>query len=253
MKVSWLDDYTILIFDSIDSTNLEAKRLIQTGIQGKYVIVANEQTVGRGKNNSFWYSPKGNLYYSLLLQYNKDLKEISQVSLVAGLACREAICSFLQKFEASVKVKWPNDVLLNGKKVGGILAESLSYFPDNKGSPANYIIIGIGLNLEKSPKYLSYLATSLKEEKINYISSHEVLSRFMVHFHSYYTLWGMAGFASLKKEWMKNAHNIGKTIQCNMGEYKISGVFREVDDHGRLIIELETGEVHTMSSADVFF
>lgn len=253
MKVSWLDDYTILIFDSIDSTNLEAKRLIQTGVRGKYVITANHQTMGRGKNNSFWYSPKGNLYCSILFSHKKPLSEMSQVSLIAGLACREAICSFLKKFEASVKVKWPNDVLLNGKKIGGILVESFPYFPKTGGPQVNYIIIGMGLNLEKSPKYLSYLATSFKEEGINYRSSNDVLSRFMIHFRSYYNSWKVAGFASLKKEWMKNAHNIGKTIQCNMGNYKLAGIFKEIDDHGRLIVELETGEVHAMSSVDAFF
>lgn len=250
MNVSWLDDYTMIMLDTIDSTSLEAKRIIQDELQGKYIIVAEEQTVGRGKNRSFWYSPRGNLYFSILFSHDKELQRLPQLSLVSALVCHKTIDELAP---GKVQVKWPNDVLLDGKKLSGILVESFPHFCKKTNQQVNYVIVGIGLNIEKSPKYLSYLATSLKEEGIEYVSRNSVLNKFMQHFQAYYDLWSKHGFKIFREQWMQNAYNLRRKIYSDVGGCKVSGYLKEIDDEGRLVVELETGEVHVMSSAEVFF
>lgn len=138
----------IVHFTEIDSTNDEARRLVQKGEGEGLVVTAESQTAGKGKPGAGWISPKGNLYLSAVIKPHRDQKDLAPLTITAALAARSAI---VRAAKLAVVIKWPNDLMVNGKKIGGILTERLS---------SGQVIIGIGINLSKHPTS----ATSLDRE-----------------------------------------------------------------------------------------
>ncbi|NRA73407.1 MAG: biotin--[acetyl-CoA-carboxylase] ligase [Rickettsiales bacterium] len=254
----WLDKYSVIFFDKLDSTNLEAKRLISRGIDDDYLIVASEQSVGKGRNGKFWCSPEGNLYFSITLNHKNDLSNLSQISLITSLSCCEAIYSILEEsepslFPRSLKIKWPNDLLINDKKFCGILLESVPYMVPVENKIIYYLIIGVGMNLKSSPKNLDYLTTSLKEEGINYNSRNDLLHKIMEKFSVNYKLWTTKGFADIKHRWMHYAYNVGKKISVNVNGKKIVGLFKDLDNNGQMVIEEDSGAICKIATCDIQF
>jgi len=143
----------IIHYQEIDSTNEEARRLIKKGEgQEGLVLVADRQTRGRGKPGSAWFSPEGNLYFSVIVKPRRHPKDLAPITLLGALAGRSAIAKVSK---LPVVIKWPNDLLINSKKVGGILAERV---------PSGHLIIGIGINVNVLPAEVRGSATSLKRE-----------------------------------------------------------------------------------------
>ncbi|MFH1387025.1 MAG: biotin--[acetyl-CoA-carboxylase] ligase [bacterium] len=143
----------ILRFKTLDSTNDEARRQISAGAGEGIGIVTESQTKGRGKPGSSWQSPKGNLYFSAVVKPYKNPKDLSPITLIGALAARTLI---IKLSKLPVVIKWPNDLLVHGKKIAGILTERL---------PSGHIIIGIGININVVPDKMKGTATSLKAEK----------------------------------------------------------------------------------------
>lgn len=252
----WLDEYSVIFFDKIDSTSLEAKRLIDRGVADSYVITASEQSLGKGRDGKFWCSPKGNLYFSIVFSHKNKLSNLSQISLVVSLSCYEAVQHLLENSELSLfpmsfKIKWPNDLLINDKKFCGILLESVPYINSSKGELINYLVIGIGINLVSSPKDSNYLSTSLQEEGIQYNSYNALLHKIMERFTINYKLWQTEGFSNIRSKWIKNAYNIDKKISVNMNGKKIFGFFKDLDDEGQMIIESDCGDIHKIATCDI--
>ncbi len=126
-------------YEVIDSTNDEARRMVKQGEGEGLVVTAGSQTAGRGKPGARWFSPPGNLYLSAVVKPRRDQKDIAPLTITAALAARTAI---VRETELPVVIKWPNDILVRGKKAGGILTERL---------PSGHVIIGIGINLTQHP------------------------------------------------------------------------------------------------------
>lgn len=141
----------IIKYKKIGSTNDEAKRLIRAGEDEGTVVVAEEQTKGRGKPGSRWFSPKGNIYLSVIVKPYKNPKKLAPITLMTALAARAMI---IKVTNLPCVIKWPNDLLVHGKKVGGILCERLT---------SGHIIIGIGINVKTTPNRLKGAATSLRQ------------------------------------------------------------------------------------------
>ena len=253
--MSWLNKYSIIFFDALDSTNLEAKRMIRRGVRGEHVIVSSIQVKGEGRNGNFWHSPDGNLYFSIVFDHKNNLSNLSQLSLVTSLSCHEAMQCFLNDKELSLfpklfKIKWPNDLLLNGKKFCGILLQTLPCMDVHEDKIINYLIIGVGMNLTNSPKNINYLPTSLKEEGIQH-KYNEVLNKIMERFDKNYKLWQAEGFSDIRSRWIQNTYNIGKKISFNMKGKRISGLFKDINEDGQMVVELESGVLHKVTSCDV--
>lgn len=257
----WTDQYSTIFFDELDSTNLEAKRLIDAGASGGHVMVAAQQSLGMGRNGKDWDSPLGNLYFSIVLDHSHDLASLSQLSLVTSLSCCEAMQSMLGEdldlLPRTFKIKWPNDLLLNGNKLCGILLQS---FPRvEEGRVTNHLVIGIGVNLVSSPfpshtsssSNIPYYSTSLKEEGVAYGSREEVLHRIMERFNNNYKLWQDEGFSAIREGWLMNVYNLGKEVYVNVNGEKISGIFKTIDEAGQMIIELKSGILHKVVTCDV--
>lgn len=167
MRLAWLKKYSLLMFNQVDSTNTEALILAKSGVIGNFVIWAREQTGGRGRQGKHWESLTGNLHFSILLENPSSLSDCPQLSFVAANAVLDAIrmLALDKKLDLNLKLKWPNDVLINGKKVAGILLEAINIYGKS------YVVVGIGVNVASYPENVDKPATSLHKEGVNNISS----------------------------------------------------------------------------------
>jgi len=242
-----LDDYHLLSFDTLDSTNEEAKRLAKAGGAHGAVVWAKKQTGGKGRLGREWVSQEGNLFVSILLKPEKPLVELSQLSFVSGVAVVEALADMFGKSH-KLACKWPNDVLLDGKKLSGILLESFHCETDGK----HWVVVGVGVNVDSHPSHTEFPATCLTEAGVELVSAKIVLSRFIHHFIECYNEWSNKGFTPIRKRWLASAWNIKKEITARLPDEEISGVFQDIDDAGSLILKDKKGEKHTIFAADIF-
>lgn len=147
-----------------------------------------------------------------------------------------------------IKCKWPNDVLVNGKKIAGILIESEV---DATTKEVTQAVIGIGVNVLYSPENVMYPATNLEQEGLR-IDSADLMKRFVSHFNEVYKEWLNAGFKNTRKSWLENAHRLGEEISVKISEEITVGIFKDLDETGTLIIKRKYGKIIKICSGDVF-
>ena len=246
-----LNDYHLLSYDVLDSTNEEAKRLAGGGASHGAVIWAKRQNSGKGRMGREWISAEGNLFVSILLSPECDLATCSQLSFVAAVAGAETLAGIVPGDE-DISCKWPNDILLNGKKLGGILLESFTT-ADEHGRDKQWVVVGVGINVDSFPEHVMFPATCLREAGVEIISAKIVLSRFVYNFIHQYDAWVKGGFKPVQREWSKRAYRLGHAVEVLMGDKKIEGVFDGIDAAGRLLVRAESGAITGISAGDVFF
>jgi BirA family biotin operon repressor/biotin-[acetyl-CoA-carboxylase] ligase len=245
--VRWLKNYDLLTFESVDSTNSEALRLAQKGVKNNMVIVANTQTAGRGRKGRNWFSSGGNLYASILLKTKLSPSSYIQLPFLVANVVRDSIMAFSndQRTNLRVELKWPNDVFIEGKKVAGILLESINLHGENN------IIIGVGVNIEKVPESLQDRASSLKDAGILLENPGEFLNMLMNNFDEVYGKWVInPDFEKIRKEWLKNAYNLGKVVTIDDGKSRVSGLFKDIDSDGAIRLQLPNGEICSFFNAN---
>ncbi len=227
-------------YDEISSTNDQAKALTANEKE-KFVVIAKNQTAGRGRRGRNWKSFEGNLFFSIALP-NQEQQNTALV-LISSLAILETI----KKLDNHIKVelKWPNDVLLNDKKISGILLE--------KGQ-REYMIIGIGVNIKISPvsEDLIYPVTSLAEEGIK-ISPQSFMTTYIYFFDKLINTFEREGMIFIVREWMKYAKGVGSNIIVRLPKTDKEGKFAGLaDDDGSLILQTSSGK-EKITVGDVFF
>ncbi|WP_341752217.1 biotin--[acetyl-CoA-carboxylase] ligase [Candidatus Tisiphia endosymbiont of Piscicola geometra] len=243
--MSWQKKYKLLIFDEIDSTSSEAIRMAKDCPDKNYVILAKNQTKSRGRNSRIWHSSLGNLHVSILLNHKINLSYIPQLSFVMAIVVYKTINSLSARSENSIKLKWPNDILINDKKVSGILLESISI------NNNNYLIIGIGINIKKSPVNIEQFATNLFDEGIEIKDIEYLLDILMINFEKCFSRWKEQGFSKIRQYWLKHAYKLGEMVSVNDGNTKISGIFKDIDEYGGIRIQLDDGKVVTLLSPEI--
>jgi BirA family biotin operon repressor/biotin-[acetyl-CoA-carboxylase] ligase len=249
---NWLRHYNLLIFDQIDSTNEEAKRLVKEGVCSDFVIWAKSQTGGRGRSGRNWVSNPGNLYLSILLFEKDHIKYNAELSFVVAVAIGEMLYKILPK-DKIINYKWPNDVLINDKKISGILLESLLI--KNSLNPS-HLIIGVGINVESTPllkNQANYLATSLFEESIEDVDVNKVIDEFMKSFICWLNIWEKEGFSSIRKKWLERCKAIDEVITVVFGNNRISGIFKDITESGALRVILAGGQEYLINSGEFFY
>jgi BirA family biotin operon repressor/biotin-[acetyl-CoA-carboxylase] ligase len=246
-----LNDYHLLSYDVLDSTNEEAKRLADGGASHGAVIWAKRQTAGRGRMGREWVSADGNLFVSILLSPDCDLSTCSQLSFVAALAVAETLSGIVPG-EEEITCKWPNDVLLNGRKLGGILLESFT-MPNERGIEKQWVAVGVGINVDSYPEHVMFPACCLRQAGVEIISAKIVLSRFVYNFIHQYDAWMQAGFKPIQKAWTARAYRLGAPIEVIVGEKQINGVFDGIDSSGKLLVKQNSGAITGIAAGDVFF
>ena len=246
-----LNDYHLLAYDELDNTNEEAKRLAFGGGSHGAIIWTKKQTHGKGRMGRTWISQEGNLFCSILLCPNADEKTIIQLSFVAAVAVIQTIRSIIPD-EHDIHCKWPNDILLKGKKIAGILLESFeTEDEDNEGERKRWVVVGVGINVESFPLETTIPATCLKEAGVEIISAKIVLSRFIHHFITCYDIWAKRGFSPIRRLWIENGYRIGKNIEVKLPKEKHTGIFEGIDPNGGLLLRKSDGKRVTISAGDV--
>lgn len=249
---NWIyKNYVVHHAESLDSTNLKAFEMAQNQqIFDREIVLADSQNAGRGRAQRVWISPKGNLYFSLVLCPKVLTSKVSQLSFVAIVALRLAIedvfyCNKNLENKALVQNKWPNDLLVDGKKIAGILLES-----QNQGQDCKFVVLGIGVNIASNPLNTIFPATNLAEFGVK-ISAAELLKKFLDKFENIYQNWLDFGFANVRQSWLNAGYKYKEKISLKDGDDKILGIFQDLNDDGSLILKLESGELKNFTAVDL--
>lgn len=232
-------EWEILYFDKLGSTNDKAQEFcLQKG--KKTIVQAGTQTSGRGRRDHQWVSCAGNLFFSLVLEF--DLKYLGHLVIISALSVWETIKELSPT--ADVLLKWPNDILLHNAKVCGILLE--------KGA-GDYIIVGIGVNIAEAPKNINilYPVTSLKKEGIN-TTADAFLQLFLQKLSSNLEKRQQKGFAPLQQKWLDNVKNIGQEIVLKQEKRTDRGIFLGIDEDGNLLLKTENA-TEKFLAGEVFY
>ena len=231
-------------FEELDSTNSEAGRRAQAGEQGPVWISAARQSTGRGRRGRAWENGQGNLAATLLLRPQGQPSIIGQLSFVAALAVADMAQHFAP--DAAIQVKWPNDVLGNGRKLAGILLES------GEGPSGRWLAIGIGVNLASFPPRTEFPATALAELGIAALSPEDALTVLAARFAHWYDVWMSEGFGTVRAAWLARAGGLGKPIRARLPNQTHEGVFEGIDAAGALLLN-EQGQIRAIAAGEVFF
>lgn len=246
--------YHLVTLDSVDSTNEEARRRLIAGGQDALpegtLVWAAEQTAGRGRRGRSWSSPRGNLYMSLALLPGCAPGVAAQVGFVAAVALADTLSGILSG-DGRVRLKWPNDVLVDGAKVSGILLEAVS---ETAGAgQAGTLILGVGVNLQSRPDGGLYPTISLAEAGAAIGEPADLLERFAVRLLDWYGIWRREGFAPLRAAWLGRAVGLGQDIEVRLDRETLSGRFDALDETGCLTLALPDGGRRLVAAGDVFF
>lgn len=233
---------------SVGSTNAEAMAFAGAGDPGRLWVTAGEQTAGRGRRGRDWTSPPGNLYASALTIDPGPPASLANLPLVAAVAVRDAIAACGLPDGVSLRIKWPNDILLNDAKCCGMLLESQAL---RDGRTA--VVAGCGINIVSHPDPGLYRATALNREGIS--ASPPVLFAHLARaFDAALRLWDRGhGIAAIRERWIANAHGIGEPITVNLATGRVEGLFEGIDADGVLLLRTGQGTIRRISAGDLFF
>ena len=238
--------FTLVALDRIDSTNEEALRRARAGAPEGTLVWAREQSGGRGRRGRAWSSPPGNLYLSLLLRPAVPPAQAAQLGFVAAVALAETLCASLPA-ERRICCKWPNDLLIDGAKVAGILPEA-----EALGQNVEVLVLGMGVNLASHPANTPYRATSLSAAGSN-VTMEALLESLAGGLHLWYRRWQDAGFAPIRGRWLDFAAGLGQAIEVRLEGATLQGRFAALDASGALDLELADGGHRLVTAGDVFY
>ncbi len=237
----------VLHFETIGSTNAEALRQLALGLEAPFWIVADEQSEGRGRGGRRWHSPKGNLHATLGLRLGVSASSATQLSFVAALAAHDAIARHLPAEQVSaLRLKWPNDVLLGGAKIAGILIESAAY----PGTAGLAVAIGTGINVASAPAETGRPTAALGLAPNARAAVFEELAR---AFDSWLARWNEARhFAAIQAAWLLRAHEMGEPLNVSLNGSSIGGRFQGLDERGALRLKTDAGDIITVTAGDIY-
>lgn len=233
--------WKIHTYAQLPSTQDYVKELGDEGLPEGIVVQCLTQTKGRGRHGNTWTSPMGGLYMSILLRPRCPAAMAGQLSFVVAVAVSAAIGEVLMVGHTKT-LKWPNDILLDGRKCAGILLES-----GVKGAMIDWLAAGIGVNIMSAPEG----AVCLQEVgKGRQVPVHPFRDIVLSHLSAYYAHWREKGFTEIRDLWMEQAHALGEEITARTGDHKETGIFKGINENGELLLE-QNGRVKTISAAEI--
>jgi BirA family biotin operon repressor/biotin-[acetyl-CoA-carboxylase] ligase len=242
--------FPVLAFDELDSTNAEARRRAEAGEAGPLWITAARQTAGRGRRGRAWETGAGNLAATLLITLDKSAAEASLSAFVTALAVSDLAIDWVP--EALVKLKWPNDVMIDGRKVSGVLIESGKTLDGRL-----WLAIGVGVNLRTPPAESERPATALFGHLNPAMSEPptpaEALERLSQSFQHWLAVWDGQGTAAILAAWTARAVGMGGPCTARLDHETVEGIAEGLDADGALRLRLPDGSLRRITAGDVFF
>ena len=237
----------IIAFESIDSTNSEAKRRAEAGERGPLWLTAARQVSGRGRRGRSWDTGLGNLAATYLFITDKPPAEAAQISFVAALAVADLAATYVD--EGLVSLKWPNDPMIDGRKTAGILIES----GPAKGGGL-WVAVGCGVNLARAPEMSERPVTCFADHMTSPPpASRMALLQLASKFDVWRGVWERSGFEPIAAAWTQRAHRLGAPCVARLPNETIEGVAEGLDMDGALRLRSADGSIRRISAGDVFF
>jgi len=244
MKIWNHKNFIINEYEKIPSTNDLAFELASNNqINHNQVILAHSQENGHGRYGRNWQSQEGNLYFSLMLRIDQKIKDPSLLSFVSAVVLSKTI----DDGNLKISHKWPNDILIDEKKVAGILLKT-----SNQNNRTDFVIIGIGLNVNNHPENTIFEATNLKFQNFKQLEISEILKNFLDNFSDSYEEFLQFGFTPIRNLWLKKAFKLNKSITANLENQKVTGIFKDLNNDGNLILKDQNNHTKIISSGEIF-
>lgn len=228
---------------SVDSTNTRAKEMATSGASEGTLVAAREQSAGRGRHGNSWQSMDGNLFASVILRPAISAADVGQLSFLIAVALAQTLKDVLPS-DADMGLKWPNDILINGRKCAGILLES----EGGSNGALPWVVAGMGVNLAAAPEG----AISLPEAGAPQLTPEVFLERFEPALAQWYDRWRGEGFAPVQTAWSMHAINHGRPIRVRLTREELTGVFEGIDINGALRLRLSDDTLRLISSGEVY-
>lgn len=239
MPINWRFEH----YQKVVSTQNYIFDAIAEGEEEGFVVQALQQQGGRGRHGNQWSAPIGNIYISVLLRPKCDLADAGQLAFVTAVALSAALDDYIDPKKHKKTVKWPNDILINGVKISGILLES-----DIQNNTLNAINLGIGVNIFKAPEFAVALNDIAKEP----VYVNKVRDNILDKFAHFYDLWQEKGFAPIRDAWLKDAHGLETPMTARLPNESFKGIFKGITKDGSLILD-QDGTEKIIHAADVHF
>ncbi|MED4581374.1 biotin--[acetyl-CoA-carboxylase] ligase [Brevibacillus choshinensis] len=238
----------VIAHDEVQSTQPLAHEAAARGAEEGTLVLAEQQTGGKGRLGRQWHSPKGTgIWMSLIIRPAIPLPKTPQMTLLTAVSVARTI---REETGLPVKIKWPNDIFIGDKKVCGILTEL-----NAESDRVNYLVIGIGVNAnsvaEDFPQELAEIATSLRIESGEQVKRVRFIQQFCRFFEEEYDYFLQNGFERVKAEWEANSYTIGRWVNVQTISQKLEGRAIALDDEGVLMVQDQAGDIHKVYSADV--
>jgi BirA family biotin operon repressor/biotin-[acetyl-CoA-carboxylase] ligase len=237
----------IVVLEEVDSTNAEAKRRAEAGEVGPLWITAGRQSAGRGRRGRAWETGSGNLAATYLFTTDLRPADAAQVSFVAALAVADLASAYVPA--SIISLKWPNDLLLAGRKTAGILVES-----GTLSGKTLWVAVGIGVNLSTAPTQVDRPATAFAANMWtpppSPLDALDILAGALARWRE---IWERTGFALIAEAWTARAHGIGAQCAARLQDEIVEGIAEGLDADGALRIRTAEGEVRRITAGDVFF
>lgn len=228
----------------VGSTNDEARTRLDMLAGGPYVVTGVRQLSGRGRRGRNWVSPAGNVYASFALTPEAPLSRYPELSFVAALAVSDAALGFVHE-AVRVRCKWPNDVLIDGAKVSGILLETA------QADRHTAVIVGIGVNVASRPADTPYAATAVTEHAPD-ATSEQVFAALAEALAARIGRWEREGFAAIRQAWLERADGLGEPVVARLSDREVHGRFVDLAPDGALMLENDLGDMVRIAAGDVF-
>lgn len=233
--------------DEVDSTMFEAERQIEIGTTTPLVISARSQTGGHGRFGRSWVSTPGNLYWTAVVRKKPSWPKDFGVTFASGLAVRDSLLHFGVNAER-IKIKWPNDTLVDGRKISGVLARASTV------RAMDYIVIGIGINVKHHPETAIYPATDLNTAGVFDVTVENLRDQLTKSFFARLSEWEIGGFTAIRADYYSVLHGVGEPASVSFDADRtqvVNGISRGIDLTGALLLEMPSGDLRTINAGDV--
>ena len=234
--------FEFFFLESVESTNDEIKNLSQNK-KTSIALFSEEQTNGKGRSSNKWLSQKGDLTCSFFVSENFNLNDLGKINIMISVCILDALKEIFMNLE--VKVKWPNDLYIGEKKLGGILLETKV----SRGNIIN-LIIGVGINLTSSPNINKYKTTKITNY-VSEISSKKLFLHLSKYIANYFKNFNKIDFRYYKKKWINYSKDIGKQVIIRKNEKIFNGKFKNINDSGELFLETEKKNILKFSFGEI--